>query len=198
MAWSDPVAIQVAQPIFKVDVVDITGSPAPVTTPAATRQAATSSSWKGDFKLVLPSGWRALRQNDLLVSKLAANLRSSQLKLEFFGVKNDLAANVNILKGAVPSGLSFAQYEAEILAEVKRAGAVEPIRIKRIGLAGSPGVLLSYSAKSNGRSLWFAQYSVRRGTADYVITGTTTAALQGKFASVFEQIARSFRFTSSG
>jgi hypothetical protein len=197
MAWSDPVAIQIAQPVFKVDVVDITGSSAPASTaaPASTKKVATSSSWNRDFTLVLPTGWHAVRKDDLLVTKAMRDLGSTGLKFEFLGVNSALSANVSVLKGGSEGGMTFAQWQAAVVAEVKRDGASEPILAKKVTFAGNPGLVVSYGAKKDGRALWYTQYAARVGSAEYVMTFTTGASLQAKFAPAFARIASSFRLS---
>jgi hypothetical protein len=109
------------------------------------------------------------------------------------------ATNVNVLVSQIPADVSFQRWTS---AETAQIAALKPTQLKRgaIQLPAGKAYRLAYHARLRIRGilrdLAIHQYMVKRGPSLYVVTFTTEAGAERRFAKTFNQSAQTFDLTT--
>jgi hypothetical protein len=109
------------------------------------------------------------------------------------------ATNVNVLVSQIPADASFQRWTT---AETAQIAALKPTGLKRetVQLPAGKAYRLAYHARLRIRGilrdLAIHQYMVKRGSSLYVVTFTTEAPAEQRFARTFDQSAQTFTLSS--
>lgn len=172
------------------------------------------------FGLALPPDWRqfdmdpkrfeakfkeVMAQNPQFGPLLGTIRQQLANGVRFFGVDQatvgkGFATNVNVIRVPLPSGVSLDATVADTIKQLNsQPGVAKPISGERQMLAAGEAERLRYKLtmkSSTGQSALLAitQYLTVRGNDGYVVTLTTLADQEARYARTFEGIGQSFRF----
>lgn len=183
MSWSDPAALVVARPTFRI--VGVTSATKPAKGAARERSVAPSAtkvvSGNG-FSLSLPSRWQKVTLKDSVVT---------------FAYRDSVKAggayaNLNVLSGSGRGGRTFDRWSSDLAAQVKAAFGVEP-RASVVTLPAGKAVLLSAVEPTAKGSVSMLQWYVDRGANAYVLTFECASSAYARYASMLKTAVGSFR-----
>jgi hypothetical protein len=168
------------------------------------------------FSIALPKRWRSIdgrqalrgglddfkKANPQLAGALDGLARpNSPLKLLALDPsdRGDFLTNVNVLVTRVPSSISFEEWTAVEVGEIRRAVSVEGFRREDVQLPPGRALHLTYRAKFNRAGGAFTalidQYMVKKEDSLYIISYTTKPSTYARERQIFADSARSFRLT---
>ena len=142
----------------------------------------------GEFAVVLPSGWR---QDTAVAAKVKA-------VTAYLGpVRNDFAANVNVVREALPAGIDLEQYRAKSLAALRAAIPITNLTPdSKLQVDGDDALEYTFKDTQQGRPLMQRQTVVLHGSMAYTITYTATQADFAASSAAGHSIVASWRWGS--
>jgi hypothetical protein len=169
------------------------------------------------FSIALPKAWQSLDAQEALKSesmqrflKINPELEpsiqalaqpSSPIKLLAVGPGHDrgFVTNLNVLVSRIPSGVTYEQWSAAEIAELKKVPTIDGLVQEETLLEPGRALHATYRTSINRQSGRFTahidQYLVKEGSSLYVVTFTTTPRLVGSLESTFSKSVRTFRLT---
>jgi hypothetical protein len=161
---------------------------------------------KPAFSVALPKEWRSFGDRSHMSAKeVAGSNQRLRLELETLAksdspiklVAFDPAAgqhfhtNMNVLQtGPLPSKLSFDDMAKTEVRQISSASGIKHIRQQETRVPAGRALHLTYRPRPNAV---IQQYFVRHGDLLYVLTYSTRAADEARFAKVFDQSAHTFQ-----
>jgi hypothetical protein len=158
------------------------------------------------FSLALPKEWRSFGDRSHMSAKeVAGTNQRLRLELETLAksdspiklVAFDPASgqrfhtNMNVLQtGPLPSKLSFDDMAKTEVQQISRASGIKHIRQQVTVVPAGRALHLTYRPRPNAV---IQQYFVRHGSLLYVLTYSTRAAEEARFAQVFDKSAHTFQ-----
>lgn len=142
----------------------------------------------GEFAVVLPTGWR---QDTAIAAKVKA-------VTAYLGpVRNSFAANVNVVREAVPAGIDLEQYRAKSLAALRAAIPITNLTPDtKLQVDGDDALEYSFEDTQQGRQLMQRQTVVLHGSVAYTITFTATKPDFAASSAAGHSIVASWRWGS--
>ena len=170
------------------------------------------------FSVGLPPGWMAVPTSsadealkalkdanpelERLVRDQVGSSLSSLLKLLAFDVNSptlakDFATNMNVLVAPLPASVGFDEFVGQNLAQLQAVPGVTGIQSQRLTLPAGPSALvhsrLSVSGGGESQIVSISQYLIRGEGSGYILSFSTRPDALSGYASLFEEIARTFR-----
>jgi hypothetical protein len=142
----------------------------------------------GEFAVVLPTGWR---QDTAIAQKVKA-------VTAYLGpVRNSFAANVNVVREDLPSGIDLEQYRAKSLAALRAAIPITNLTPDtKLKVDGDDALEYSFQDTQQGRQLMQRQTVVLHGAVAYTITYTATTPDFAASSAAGHSIVASWRWGS--
>ena len=158
---------------------------------------------KNGFSVEVPDDWDVLQQKEL--REMAAEIGAPS-PFVFFALSPEtmeafeegrLAPSFSIVMAPVPRSVTFDEYAARCICEFEAANpSARQIRHRVVELPAGRALVHTFRSKSDtGLQAGFRQYGMIRDGKEYVLVFETSAATLKRDMALFEQIARSFRFT---
>ena len=171
------------------------------------------------FSLGLPAAWQELPPGrvdsaldelrgdnpelaELIEGQLAGSL-SSLVKFFAFDAESptleqEFATNANVVVEPLPEGVDFDEYLQANLTQLRQVPGVSVTPADpSLNLPGGRAALIksrfSLNTPAGPRQIDVTQYLFLKGRRGFILSLTTTPEHEGTYASVFEQIARTFR-----
>ena len=173
------------------------------------------------YAVALPASWKPIDMDSKTLSSALANIKDTQLAdmmkgqvgalvaagIKFFAfdfspdmVKNGFMNNLNIIKQTLPSDVSLDVLLQMNVAQLEGLDAVtKPVKSQLISLPAGDGFVLKYQIKTSGAASQpqvaaITQYGLVHNKTFYILTLTTLPAFADQYATVFDGIARGFKF----
>lgn len=168
------------------------------------------------FSIAFPKDWRSIDARAALSGGLAAFKKAnpqigaaaeglarpnSPVKLMAIDPSSaaDFATNVNVLVTPIPAGISFEDWTAAQVSEIRNVPTVKRFAREETQLRPGRALHLTYRASFNRPGGAFValieQYMVKRDDSLYILTYTTKPSSHPRERKVFADSARSFRLT---
>jgi hypothetical protein len=194
-----------------------TPSPSPTPTPSPSPSPTTSQQAVANFEITLPPTWRQIQMDTAtldaalnsvsardpqMAAVLSAQVRSMvasgiayfAFDFEPVGRVGGFVTNLNVLRTAVPAGVSLAFIADSSVAQLEQLSAVsKPIARRKVTLQAGESEELRFQMSQGAAVVASTQYLFVTGPDLYVLTFSTTAEQSAAYVGVFEGIARSFR-----
>jgi hypothetical protein len=136
------------------------------------------------FEIDVPPGWQALR--DLGMMRVAVVSPQE-------GATDSFQENVNVVLDGLPPGMTWEAYEQRSLAQMQQGMAdFATVESGEVEVGAHSATRSIYEHTLNGRRLRVLNYTIREGDRVYVITGSAPADTFERYASTFDDVARSF------
>jgi hypothetical protein len=166
------------------------------------------------FSIAFPRDWRSIDARAVLSGRLAdfrkANPQvgaaaeglarpNSPVKLMAVDPSGaaDFATNVSVLVTPIPAGISFEDWAATQVTEIRKVATVKRFAHEETQLGPGRALHLTYRASFNRPTGAFValidQYMVKRDDSLYILTYTTKPSSHSRERKVFADSARSFR-----
>jgi protein-disulfide isomerase len=116
-------------------------------------------------------------------------------------VPTGIPTDASVQRQSLGADMTLDEIQQVALAQLESAASVvKPVAYRRVALASGEGLEMRFTANATDQSgktfnLAVTQYLVLQKRDIYVVTLSAAAELGGKYASVFEQIGGSLRFT---
>jgi hypothetical protein len=112
-------------------------------------------------------------------------------------LRGGFATNVNVVAVPVPN-VTFAQYRAALVGEIRSIVGSEPIDARTVTVGGRRALRLAYRLRITAgtrTTVQTLQYAFQRPGRSVVVTYTTLPSLKSRYASTFTRSAASIRFS---
>jgi hypothetical protein len=167
------------------------------------------------FSLGVPSSWTAITRDELkktgalerfakdnpAVAPVLEGVLQPGSPVKFFAldpaVEQDFVTNVNVVVQNVPDDLELSELAELSVAELRHLGVVHGLKTTEVSLPAGPAVEIRFRFRARygtaDRTVATLQYALLDHGWSYVVTYSTLPELESRYASAFEESARSFR-----
>ncbi len=162
---------------------------------------AVPASWKAIDGSLPASALRELERQNPKLAPYIRQLSGPNSAAKFLALDPALlrgfATNVNVVAAPIPS-VTFAQYRAALLGEIRSIAGSAPIDARVVTVGGQRALRLSYRLSitvGTTQTVQTLQYAFQRPGRSVVVTYTTLPSLKTRYARTFTRSAASIRFT---
>jgi hypothetical protein len=167
------------------------------------------------FSLGVPKSWTAITRDELgetgalerfakdnpAVAPVLEGVLQPGSPVKFFAldpaVERGFATNVNVVVQDVPDDLELSELAESSATELRSLGVVQELRTTEVSLPAGPAVKITFRLRArygaDSRTVATLQYAFLDDGQSYVVTYSTLPELESRYASAFEESARSFR-----
>lgn len=167
------------------------------------------------FSLGVPKSWTAITRDELeetgalerfaednpAVAPVLQGVLQPGSPVKFFAldpaVERGFATNVNVMVQDVGDDLALSELAQSSAAELKSLGVVQGLKTTEVSLPAGPAVKIMFRLQARygtaRRMVATLQYALLDDGKSYVVTYSTLPELESRYASAFEESARSFR-----
>jgi hypothetical protein len=168
-----------------------------------------------EFSLGVPSSWTAITRDELeetgaldrfakdnpAVAPVLDGVLQPGSPVKFFAldpsVEHGFATNVNVVVQDVPDDLELSELAESSAAELESLGVVQGVKTTEVSLPAGQAVKITFRLQARygtaSRTVATLQYALLDDGQSYVVTYSTLPELESRYASAFEESARSFR-----
>jgi hypothetical protein len=167
------------------------------------------------FSLGVPTSWTAITRDELAetgaverfakdnpaVAPVIEGVTRPGSPVKFLAldpaVEHGFATNVNVVVQDVPDDLELSELADLSAAELRSLGVVQGLKTTAVSLPAGPAVKITFRLQARygavSRTVATLQYALLDDGKSYVVTYSTLPELQSRYASAFEESARSLR-----